>query len=140
MFRFLKRPHPHSGFILCAWYTICMVLILIKSIVLGLFLAFITLSDLYYPHHPPSEGCTFCSKKKAFYMFSVCKYSCVWFFHLGCYSIAFTLAVMSCASVMHTSQTSGLFNVSFLLSHLCSSFHNNVVYEENERIKWNKIK
>ena len=62
----LKRPHPHSVFILCTWYTI-LVSILIKSIVLSLFLSFITLSDLYYLHHPPSEGCTFRSKKKAFY-------------------------------------------------------------------------
>ena len=62
-FMFLKRPHPHSVFILCAWYTIW-VSILIKSIVLSLFLAFITLSDLYFPHHPPSEGCTFRSWKK----------------------------------------------------------------------------
>ena len=54
---FLKRPHHHSMFILCAWYKIW-VSILIKSIVLSLFLAFVTLSDLYYPHHPPSEGCT----------------------------------------------------------------------------------
>ena len=61
--QFLKRPHPHSVFILCAWYTIW-VLILIKSIVLSLFLAFIILSDLYYPHHPPTEGCTFRSRKK----------------------------------------------------------------------------
>ena len=61
--QFLKRPHHHSEFILCAWYTIW-VSILIKSIVLCLFLAFITLSDLYYPHHPPSEGCTFRSRKK----------------------------------------------------------------------------
>ena len=57
---FLKRPHPHSVFILCAWYTIS---IPIKSHVLSLFLAFTTLSDLYYPHHLPSEGCTFCSQK-----------------------------------------------------------------------------
>ena len=67
---FLERPHPHSLFILCAWYTIW-VSIPIKTIVLSLFLAFITLSDLYYPHHPPSEGCTFRSKKKAFYTYSV---------------------------------------------------------------------
>ena len=60
---FLERPHPHSVFILCAWYTIW-VLILIKSIVLSLFLAFIILSDLYYPHHPPTEGCKFRSRKK----------------------------------------------------------------------------
>ena len=59
---FLKRPHPHSVFILCAWYTIW-VSIPIKSHVLSLFLAFITLSDLYYPHHPPSEGCTFRRQK-----------------------------------------------------------------------------
>ena len=38
---FRETPPP-----LCAWYT-------------SLFLAFITLSDLYYPQHPPSEGCTF---------------------------------------------------------------------------------
>ena len=75
-----------------------MVLILIKSIVLSLFLAFITPSNLYYPHHPASEGCTVCIKKKAFYTFSFCTYSCVWFFHLGCSSIAFTLEVKSCAS------------------------------------------
>ena len=60
---FLKRPHPPSVFILCAWYTIW-VSISIKSLVLSLFLAFITLSDLYYPHHPPSEGCTFRRQKK----------------------------------------------------------------------------
>ena len=59
---FLKRPHPHSMFILCAWYKIW-VSIFIKSIVLSLFLAFITLSDLYYPHHPPSEGCTCTSRR-----------------------------------------------------------------------------
>jgi len=60
----LKRPHPRSYhvFILCAWYTIW-VSIPIKSIVLSLFLAFITLSNLYYPHHPPSEGSTFCSQE-----------------------------------------------------------------------------
>ena len=67
--QFLKRPHPHSVFILCAWYTIW-VSILIKSIVLSLFLAFITLSDNYNPHHPPSEGCTFRSQKRAFYTFT----------------------------------------------------------------------
>ena len=60
---FLKRPHPHSVFILCAWYT-KWVPIPIKSHVLSLFLAFITLSDLYNPHHPPSEGCTFRRQKK----------------------------------------------------------------------------
>ena len=60
---FLERPHPNSLFILCAWYTIW-VLIPIKTIVLSLFLAFITLSDLYYPHHPPSEGFTFHRQKK----------------------------------------------------------------------------
>jgi len=60
---FLKRPLPHSVFILCAWYTIW-VSIPIKSLVLSLFLAFTTLSDLYYLHHPPSEGCTFRSQKK----------------------------------------------------------------------------
>ena len=60
---FLKRPHPHSVFILCAWYTIW-VSIPIKSHVLSLFLAFITLSDLYYSHHPPSEECTFRRQKK----------------------------------------------------------------------------
>ena len=60
---FLERPHPHSLFILCAWYTIW-VSIPIKTIVLSLFLAFITLSDLYYLHHPPSEGCTFRSQNK----------------------------------------------------------------------------
>ena len=43
--------------------------ILIKSIVLSLFLALITLSVLYYPHHPPSEGCTFCRQKKALYTY-----------------------------------------------------------------------
>jgi len=61
--QFLKRPQPYSVIILFAWYTIW-VSILIKSIVLSLFLAFITLSDLYYPHHPPPEGCTFRSRKK----------------------------------------------------------------------------
>ena len=61
--QFFKRPHPHSVIILWPWSTIW-VSILIKSIVLSLFLAFITLSDLYYPHHPPSEGCTFRSRKK----------------------------------------------------------------------------
>ena len=66
--QFLNRPHHHFVIILCAWYTIW-VLILIKSIVLSFFLAFITLSDLYYPHHPPSEGCTFRSRKKAFYTY-----------------------------------------------------------------------
>ena len=55
---FLERPHPHSVFIQCACYSI-RVLIPIKSIVLRLFLPFITLSNLYYPHHPPSKGCTY---------------------------------------------------------------------------------
>ena len=61
--QFIKRPHPHSVIILCAWYTIW-VSIPIKLIVLSLFLVFITLSDLYYPYHPPSEGCSFPSRKK----------------------------------------------------------------------------
>ena len=45
-----------------AWYTIW-VSIPIQSIVLILFLAFITLSDLYYSHNPPSGGCTFRSRE-----------------------------------------------------------------------------
>ena len=59
---FLERPHPHSLIILCASDTIW-VSIPIKSLVLSLFLAFITLSDLYYPQHPPSEGVHFVVKK-----------------------------------------------------------------------------
>ena len=67
----LKETPSPLCVILCARYTIW-VSILIKSIVLSLFLTFITLSDLYYPHHPPSDGFTFRSRKKAFYTY--CRY------------------------------------------------------------------
>ena len=70
--QFLKRPHPHSVIILCAWYTIW-ASVLIESIVLSLFLAFKTLSDLYYPYHPSSEGCTFHSRKKGIHFIRLLK-------------------------------------------------------------------
>ena len=70
MTAFHDSPDPYSKFILCAWYTIW-VSIPIESHVLNLFLAFITLSDLYYPHHPPPEGCTFRRQKKAFYTYRI---------------------------------------------------------------------
>ena len=58
---FKETPSPLCDYSLRMVYRVS---ILIKSTVLSLFLAFITLSDLYYPHHPPSEGCTFRSQKK----------------------------------------------------------------------------
>ena len=68
---FFRETPPPLCVYLCAWYT-TQVSIPFKSLVLTLIvLAFITLSDLYYPHHPPSEGCTFRSQKKSIlYSFS----------------------------------------------------------------------
>ena len=76
--QFLERPHPTLE-AESVWeetpsplsvYSMRMVYNMgidsIKFIVLSLFLAFITLSDLYYPHQPPSEGWTFRSQKRHF--------------------------------------------------------------------------
>ena len=63
---FKETPSPLCVYSM-RWYTIW-VSIPIKSHVLSLFLAFITLSDIYYPHHTPYEGCTFRRQKKSHFI------------------------------------------------------------------------
>ena len=65
--QFLKRPHPHSVIILCAWYTIW-VLIPIKSIVSGIHN---TLRPLLTSQTHLLKGAHLVIEKKTFYTYSV---------------------------------------------------------------------